>query len=221
MEKALLDFEADRPVDVAPVLRESAALGRAYDRVLADPLGGPPDEVLAAIRPEDIEAVLVHRAPAVMRDGEFVVQGASLKKIGLAKRGFGLVKIIFAHGEKGNKTPSMPPVTREDIVELPRTLRDYFPAEAEGTSTVWRILREDGKHLSIVTGSGQDKYAARLVTMFVDDKNAHLSQKKNRPSSLTLPGERSQDTSQGISVFTPDGSDGKKPPQSLSPRLLG
>jgi len=70
VEKALDDITAGRPVDVGPVLRESQALGRAYDTVRDNPLGGPPDEVLAVLTPEDIERVLVHRGPAIEANGE-------------------------------------------------------------------------------------------------------------------------------------------------------
>ena len=55
------------------------------------------------------------------------MQGNPLKNAGFSKRGFGLVKIIFAHGEKGNKTPDMPPVSKEDVLSIPRFLREYEP----------------------------------------------------------------------------------------------
>ena len=119
-----VDFTRSRPEPVITppsleearrrVALEEKKLATAYDSVLTSPLGGPPDEVLATLRPEDIEAVLVHRGPALERDGQIVVQGRALQRAtGYGKGGFGLVKIVFAHGEGGNKTPDMPPVMRD------------------------------------------------------------------------------------------------------------
>ena len=114
--------------------------------------------------------------PAVMRDGEIVVQGRALKREGLAKRGFGMVKIIFRHGEKGNKS-SMPPVIKEDIVKLPQFVRDFEPIVQDGVHT-WRIPREDGRQLVIVTGEGALEKGQRLVTVFVDEASSAASKKR-------------------------------------------
>lgn len=184
--------------------------------MLTSPLGGPPDEVLATLRPEDIEAVLVHRGPALERDGQIVVQGRALQRVtGYGKGGFGLVKIVFAHGEGGNKTPDMPPVMREDILALPRMIRDFEPVAREygengfGT-TRWNIPRTDGKHLVIVAGRGADGADSRLVTMFVDGGDIMSSKRKS--ASVLSPHRKGvgKDTSQGISVFTPDSRSGSR-----------
>lgn len=221
-----VDFTRSRPEPVITppsleearrrVALEEKKLATAYDSVLTSPLGGPPDEVLATLRPEDIEAVLVHRGPALERDGQIVVQGRALQRVtGYGKGGFGLVKIVFAHGEGGNKTPDMPPVMREDILALPRMIRDFEPVAREygengfGT-TRWNIPRTDGKHLVIVAGRGADGADSRLVTMFVDGGDIMSSKRKS--ASVLSPHRKGvgKDTSQGISVFTPDSRSGSR-----------
>lgn len=221
-----VDFTRPRPEPVITppsleearrrVALEEKKLATAYDSVLTSPLGGPPDEVLATLRPEDIEAVLVHRGPALERDGRIVVQGRALQRAtGYGKGGFGLVKIVFAHGEGGNKTPDMPPVMREDILALPRMIRDFEPVAREygenGSGTTrWNIPRTDGKHLVIVAGRGADGADSRLVTMFVDGGDIMSSKRKS--ASVLSPHRKGvgKDTSQGISVFTPDSRSGSR-----------
>ena len=221
-----VDFTRSRPEPIITppsleearrrVALEEKKLATAYDSVLTSPLGGPPDEVLATLRPEDIEAVLVHRGPALERDGQIVVQGRALQRAtGYGKGGFGLVKIVFAHGEGGNKTPYMPPVMREDILALPRMIRDFEPVAREygenGSGTTrWNIPRTDGKHLVIVAGRGADGADSRLVTMFVDGGDIMSSKRKS--ASVLSPHRKGvgKDTSQGISVFTPDSRSGSR-----------
>lgn len=176
------------------IRREQVELAAAYDRVLHQPLGGSQDEVLATLAPEDIERVLVHRGPAVLKDGEISVQGRALKQAGLSKRGFGLVKVIFLHEEKGMKRQEMPRVQREDVSNMPRAIREYAPithevgANGDGV-TRWNIPHADGNYLAIVVGRGQDGPDSRLVSMFVDSPEGPVSPKRNRPESL-LPSAR-------------------------------
>ena len=208
MEKALSDLVTGEPVDVGPVLRESEALGRAYDLVLEDPLGGHQDEVLATLEPEDIERVLVHRGPAVEVDGVIKVQGRKLLREKGSRRGYGMVKIIFGHGEGGNKTPNMPPVTREDVVSLPTLLREWNPAERDTSPdgyTTWRIPREDGNNLVFVSRMGLDGPDSRVVSMYIGDPGAHTSTKKTTPNPPSWHTTGDRDTGQAISGFVPGG----------------
>ena len=186
-------------------MREAAA--EAYDAVLHNPLAGSAEDVLARLEPEDIEAVLVHRGPAVLRDGEIVVQGRTLKRQTGSQRGFGLVKIIFGHGEKGNKRPDMPPVTRQDVVALPRIVREY-ESTLEGEHRVWRVPREDGNVLSIIAryeGNGADSW---LVSMYVSGRERGVSKRKPHSESSTSVSGQNRDTGQRINTFTSDGQNG-------------
>ena len=88
-----------------------------------------------------------------------------------------MVKVIFRHGEKRNKTPEMPPVAKEDVMNLPLYLREYAPVK-EGSAYRWVIPRPDGKNLVIVTGEGGIKDGTRLVTMFVSEPTEPASQKR-------------------------------------------
>ena len=153
-----------------------------YRRVKTDPLGGPHDEVLAALSPEGLKQVFLERGPAIMRDGEIVVQGRALKNEGLSKRGFGLVKIIFRHGEKGNKRPDMPLVREEDVVNLPRYIREFEPTKETNTYR-WTIPRKDGYRLIIVLGENPKSTGMRLVTMFVDNPDIPVSKSVTSPDT--------------------------------------
>ncbi|CAK7067897.1 MAG: hypothetical protein DELT_01732 [Desulfovibrio sp.] len=164
------------------IRKEMKELEKAYERVKEDPLGGPADEVLTALQVSDIEKVFIERGPAIMRDGEVVVQGRALKQAGLAKRGFGLVKIIFRHGEKGNKTPNMPEVTKADVVNLPLYTRKYQSMADEGVK-IWRIPREDGNHLVVVAGEKGRQDGMRLVSMFVDQPTKKASEPRQHSTS--------------------------------------
>ncbi len=146
MEKALDDFSADRPVDVRPVLDtpegqrladEVAGLGRLYNEALFDPLNiaGNGEVVLRSIVDEAL-------APAW---GEIVVdKGAGRidgKRI-TRELNYGLVKIIYDHGELSPKKAGKQ-VTRQDMLDFPRVVRDYAPSAVKmerGTQTrVWVV----------------------------------------------------------------------------------
>ena len=159
------------------IAAEIDALAAGYERVLNNPLEGEADEVLASIGREDIEEAFdVLHGPAIEEGGEIIVQGKKLKaKTG--SKGYGLVKIVFRHGEKGNKTPDMPIITKEDVLRLPELVREYAPAVNAETTTTWRIPRSDD--LVLVIGTSREKDASRLVTMYVDKAgNLPLSEKR-------------------------------------------
>ena len=189
-------------------MREAAA--EAYDAVLHNPLAGSAEDMLARLEPEDIEAVLVHRGPAVLRDGEIVVQGRTLKRQTGSQRGFGLVKIIFGHGEKGNKRPDMPPVTRQDVVALPRLVREY-ESFFDGARREWRIPRDDGNALYIATSMLKDQDESMLVSMYVgplEENKAFSAKKEPRVTSSASRVFQSEDTGRRIDISHPAGDNG-------------
>ena len=66
------------------------------------------------------------------------------------------------------KTPDMPPVSKEDVLSIPRFLREYEPIIQEHLPagdgiTRWNIPREDGKHLAIGgrAGAGRAGFPTR------------------------------------------------------------
>ena len=199
-EKAMADFAAGEPVDVSAVyrssedgmiaIREAEAVARAYDDVHTNPMGGPAEEILATIEPRDIERILIQRGPSIMDDaGEIVVQGPALKRATGSKSGYGLVKIIWKHGEKSGK-PEHLRVTRADIVELPHIVRQFDPVDVEGPRTRWRIAREDGSAL-LVAAKKVDA-DNRLITVHIEEKpKGALSVKREAPLEAGVPGSGS------------------------------
>ena len=197
VEKALDDITEGRPVDVGPVLRESQAIGRAYDTVRANPLGGPPDEILATISSPEFERILVERGPAELgEDGEWIVKDDILAQQ-YGTKGWGLVKIIWRHGEGKRKLMPRFRVTREDITRMPQLIREFAPVQkakkkvsrretrwsidnGDGTRTVYSIARRKKGHSS-----------PTLITVFRTDLDRYGLSEKRRPS-VSLAGENPQ-----------------------------
>ena len=204
MEKALADVHADSPVDVAPILRESEALSRAYDAVKRDPLGGPPDEVLAVLSSPEFERILVERGPAAMdSDGNITVRSKEFAQQ-FGNRAWGLVKIIWRHGEKNQDPNPALRVTKEDVVNLPQVMRDYAPVEtadrkARTKETRWTVQGEDGIDVvySIARRKGQREQT--LITIFRHDRGQYGQSAKRKPpdSSKTVNSHHSDKTAQG------------------------
>ncbi|EPR42731.1 hypothetical protein dsx2_2648 [Desulfovibrio sp. X2] len=212
-EKALSDAAAGDPVDVRPVAdanadviaRERDRLARAYDQVHSEPLGGPADEVLASIEPEDIQRLLVERGPAIEKDGQIVVQGRAMQKLTGTRRGRGLVKIIFGHGEENAATPAHLRVSRDDVTALPELVRDYDPTINDGVHREWRIPREDGNQLVFATSAWGENPESRLVTMYVDEGKGREASKKRSPASPRPSVERGGGYAAGDFDFIPTG----------------
>lgn len=174
-----------RSVDLDPVLRaELEALGLAFDEVRARPLG-PVDEPLVRLKPEVFEQVLVERGPAFERGGEIVVQGKELQRLFGTSAGFGLVKVIFRHGEGSGKAPAFQ-ATRQDLLALPQVLRDFAPSRVvrgpDGTLAAadFRVTLEDPRFGPREVVFGIRKFTAedgenRLVTAFVVEPQRGVS----------------------------------------------
>lgn len=176
--------------DGLAAIREAQAVARAYDDVRANPMGGPADEILATIEPRDIERILIQRGPAIMNDaGEIVVKGPAMKRATGSKSGFGLVKIIWKHGEMSNK-PRHSRVTRADIVDLPHIVRQFDTVDVEGPRTRWRIAREDGSALLVAVKKVDADN--RLITVHIEEKpKGALSVKREAPLKAGVPGSGS------------------------------
>lgn len=190
VEKALSDFSAGRPVDVGPVLRESQALGRAYDTVRENPLGGPADEVLASLSSPEFERILVERGPAVEGpEGEIVVKDDAFVKTH-GSRGWGLVKILWRHGEKSEAAPRFQ-VTREDIVGMPQRIREFAPVQGatkrvSKRETRWTIDNGDGtRTVYTIAKRKKGPEAPTLITVFRTGLDIYgASEKRKAPYVL-------------------------------------
>lgn len=187
MEKALADLQADNPVDVAKILEEENALSRAYDLVKHHPLGGPPDEVLAVLSSPEFERILVERGPAILDEkGELVFRDKLFVRL-FGSKAWGMVKLIWRHGEK-NKDPNPKlKVTKEDIIMLPRIIREYTPVmeapkNPRNKEKRWSIRVEDGVDVVYaVSRRHRGPKEPTLITVFRHDKGQYGQSAKRMP----------------------------------------
>ncbi|MBQ9406947.1 MAG: hypothetical protein IJU37_09485, partial [Desulfovibrio sp.] len=214
MEKALSDLVTGEPVDVGPVLRESEALGRAYDLVREDPLGGPPNEIMAVLSSPEFERILVERGPGKAGDnGEIIVRDKDFVRQ-FGSKAWGLVKIIWRHGEESKQKY---PVTREDIIAMPQVIREYERVnEAErmlkSGESRWVVRDKNGVDTVYVVNRRKKGYQEpTLITVFKDDTGGYgLSNKRNLPTSSAGENPQSRgkspnyrDTTGGSTAQTP------------------
>ncbi|MDL2315713.1 hypothetical protein LJC59_01330 [Desulfovibrio sp. OttesenSCG-928-A18] len=184
MEKAVSDMVNGDPVDASAV-NVSQAIGKAYDRVLADPMGGPPDEVLAVLSSPEFERLLLLRGPSFLTSkGELRFSGEYIQKaFGFSRKGAGMVKIIWKHGEKSTE-PTHLRVTREDVMRLPVIIRDYEPSISKGRR-VWVVGAGDGTGAKLKVVAGKQKGSAGnvIVSMYRLEGAAPLSGQRKAPAS--------------------------------------
>lgn len=171
-----------RIVDVeAQVRLESARVGKAYDDVLAGPLGDPNSPVVH-MTPEGIGEVLLERGPNFPAKGEVEVRAG----------GYGLVKIIWKHGEKSPELPEFQ-VTREDVMRTPAVLRQFAPIEdrtqPDGKRLLeWQVERADGKRVVYsVRGFSDGDKAQHVVSIFVNRED--LPEFRAKPTSQPVGGK--------------------------------
>jgi hypothetical protein len=207
-EASIGDVVDGRAVDVGQVggIRES--IGKAYDAVLRDPTGGPADEVLAVLRSPEFERVLLERGPSFFdkESGELIVRGRDIARMGYDASGFGMVKIIWRHGEKSN-VDSRFQVTREDVMRLPEILENFEPRETgkKGQGRIWSVPNENGTMLAVVVNKRKGSEQPTTITVFrTDDAGRYaISVKRKAPASFgrraPFPAKRTpEDTPAGI-----------------------
>ncbi len=150
--------------------QEENALSKGYDRVSENPAGNAM-EVLAEIKPEDMEKIWVNR-------------GGYAGNNGVTGSGFGMVKFIFKHGEKSGDTVA---VTKSDVIDFPRIVRDFEPIinDIYGSNRTWSIKRADGRQVIYADRVFNEDGERHLVTIHVVNKNDHrlkdiFSEEKSR-----------------------------------------
>lgn len=182
----------------ARVASEMEGIARAYDAVRESPTG-PVDDPLVRITPEDIEGTIVAR-------GAF----KDVNEVEFSRRGWGLVKIIWRHGEEG-AAPEALQVRKDDVVDLPRVVRSYEPSSvsADGRQREWRVERDGRVVVYADSVIGDDRH---LVTAYVQnpehvDASRALSEKR-KPAAARSPSDALNalgDTDQVLSLRGPDG----------------
>jgi|GEM_PF-3844275 len=155
IEEAVSDAMSDA-AGVPRVAEEQAAIAAAYDQVHADPRG-PKDEPLAGIEPGDIEGTILER-------GAF----PDVNDVELTGGGYGLVKIIWKHGEESATPPNFR-VSRADVVALPQIVRDFAPSaiRQNGAAREWRVMRH-GRTVVYADKAFEDGQR-HVVTIYVEE----------------------------------------------------
>jgi len=169
----------------------AARLGAAYDSVRADP-NGDPREVLAALDAREMGELLVKR-------GAF----ENVNALEFSRQGYGLVKVIWSHGEKSGERPAYR-VARDDVTDLARVVQAFEPIPepggATGKSATWVVERADpetGALRKLVYGTtrfagpdGTMETGRTLVTIYVEDGrrgSKPLSRQKSEGLKSELP----------------------------------
>jgi len=179
---------------IARVSQEVAQLSRAYDDVISNPRG-PVRDPLVQITPDEIDGMIVAR-------GAF----KDVNEVEFSKRGWGLVKVIWGHGDQSAERPEFQ-VSKADVVALPEVVRRYLPSSVsdDGLRREWRVQR-DGR--TVVYADTMMPEGRHLVTTYI----AQTPRDMNTPLSMerpTLPGSRPQagnlvgDTAGDRSIGTP------------------
>lgn len=154
-----------RLTSVDGILRaEREAIGGAYDRVRGNPAGAA-DDPTVRLRPMDIGEVLLERGPGTVgeKDGEITVRPG----------GYGLLKIIWKHGEKSTKDPAFR-VTRDDVLNTADVIRDYKPVidetQPDGKRLLeWHVRRNDGKSVIYAVRGFAENKEQHVVNVLVNE----------------------------------------------------
>lgn len=160
---------------------ETEALRQAYREVRADP-NGDPMAPLVSLTTADMQKVIVAR-------GGF----QNVNALEVSRRGWGLVKVIWGHGE-GSRTPQRLQVTEDDVIALPEIVRTKTPVSGTGRdgSLTWIVEREHPEFGArrIVYGTNRTERIPdqTLVTVYVlDPKDLRRSA---LPNSQEIAGVR-------------------------------
>lgn len=145
-----------------------------YEYAKQHPLAPP--QAVQLILGDQLKAIL-DKGPAISdKNGQIKVQGASVKAAHGSGSGYGMVKILWKHGEKSPKAGTSKQVTKADILRLPHVLRD-IPPEIDNDATTgdprqwtWNIQRHDGEIVCYAINSFiQDQQRMHVVSIHVHE----------------------------------------------------
>ena len=150
-----------------PRKQERRDIESLYEYAKNHPLA-PPDAVRLVLG-EQLNAVF-EKGPAILgRNGEITVRGKALAAAHGSKSGYGMVKIIWRHGEMSSKAGTSKQVKKSDIMRLPHLLRDTKPIAENGQLT-WNVLRHDGEVVCYALNEFvQDGGQSHVVSIHVHD----------------------------------------------------
>lgn len=183
---------------MARIAAEVQQLDQAYDRVRAEPTGDVRDP-LVTITPEDIEGTIVAR-------GTF----KNINETEVSRRGWGLVKIIWRHGEESGRPEDLQ-IRKDDITALPSVVREYDPSSvsSSGNQREWRVRSGDR---TVVYADSVIDGERHVVTAYVQDPKQAGAElplsEKRKPAAAGSSSDALnalRDTEQGLSLRAPDG----------------
>lgn len=190
----------------ARIKEETKTLSDKYDETLNNPNGDPYD-LMVSINPEDIDGADIVRGQTSWLN----MDGTRTSINGAKSSGFGLVKFIFYHGEKGNDIIKL---TKDDVVAFPRIIREYEPTICKDGSREWVVQRSDGYKVLYTDKVWAEDGKRRVVSMYVlTEKDAPLSKRKKPIQSLVNRSEVFKDTS---GAFPPGDSRSVSVPDNIT-----
>ncbi|WP_417448353.1 hypothetical protein [Idiomarina abyssalis] len=147
--------------------KEMFDTAHVLDRTLDKPVG-PANEVGAVLEANGVSKVLLEKGPAIEKDGEIKVNGRALKRTTGSGQGYGMVKIIWRHGEKSSKSGTSEQITRDDIFHTIAVLKEE-PFDAADNRAVWFRERDDEEIVKYVVSQmeGNQGNDGRLVSLHV------------------------------------------------------
>lgn len=228
LRAAIAQTVQDRPVALRtlarldPALRgEMLEMGRVIDAAVADPLG-PMDAAIARLSPQVMEDVLFQKGEAILTEtGDLLAEGNPYKRrMGGHDGALGAVKLLVKHGEYSDKAGTRRQVYRENIIELPRILREWQPdpdktrTDERGAVTAqqWVVERADGEYIRYVLNrDGAGEMVTATIHVLDDKAGVKLSEKRAAP--VASPGGLSAgDTKAAGIAHRPTEAAGATPP---------
>jgi hypothetical protein len=132
-----------------------------------------------------------------------------VNELEFSKRGWGLVKVIWGHGDKSAE-PAEFQVSKADITDLPNVIRRFEPSSVsqDGLRREWRVNRDGRTVVYADTMMGEN--GRHLVTAYIprtpDQMNAPISKERPAPLPESAPqaGNLAEDTVRDRSIGTPE-----------------
>ncbi|MBO6281122.1 MAG: hypothetical protein J6N49_01180 [Alphaproteobacteria bacterium] len=116
-------------------------IGKAYDKLTADPFQGNGRDVIARMKNHTGEPVILQRGEAIPdANGNVVVYGNDLRRATGTLRNYGLDKIIYKH--------NMP---RNEVVRIPKYLKNNQPVEISPRGQSVYAIRQLNGEIRLIT----------------------------------------------------------------------
>ncbi len=170
---------------------EKRGLRALYGHTLKNPLAAP-DSMLVHLTADELRVAMAKGPALDGGDGSVIVQGKHLKREHGTHRGWGMVKVIWKHGERSRKARSER-VTLSDVLALPEVIRSTpttSPKEAGREVYEWKRGRHDGRTVVYaVTKFGGDDHS-HVVSIHVEREGQMQKSGPSLAEELFVPKRR-------------------------------